>query len=65
MDKDPGQSPHGRNPLRKSFQKLEIEDGEQKPRFWKRLVSRIRPASDVGRSRKPAVEGRTPPRAGK
>jgi hypothetical protein len=41
MDQDPRQNVPEPIALRKSFQKLEIEDGERTPRFWERLWSRL------------------------
>jgi hypothetical protein len=41
MDQDPRQDVPEPIALRKSFQKLEIEDGERTLRFWGRLWSRL------------------------
>jgi hypothetical protein len=41
MDQDARQNLPEPISLRKSFQKLEIEDGERIPRFWERLWSRL------------------------
>jgi len=37
MEKFPGTELPGQSPPRKTYQKLEIEDGERPPGFWSRL----------------------------
>jgi len=41
MEKLPGKEIPAQNPLRKSYLKLEIEDGERPPTFWSRLQHRF------------------------
>ncbi|MCX6578165.1 MAG: hypothetical protein NTV82_17460 [Candidatus Aminicenantes bacterium] len=59
MEKFPRIKIPEQSPIRKSFQKLEIEDGERLPTFWGRVRHLLAGKKKSGlQEKKPAAKGR-------